>query len=31
MEHADLGAAKTVRDRAKQVIQSMVRGDSAKP
>jgi putative transposase len=29
MEHADLGAAKTIRDRAAQAIQSMVRGDSA--
>ncbi|NEQ29003.1 MAG: transposase, partial [Microcoleus sp. SIO2G3] len=31
IDHADLGAAKTVRDRAIEVIQSMVLGDSQKP
>ena len=31
IEHADIGAAKTIRDRAIEAIQSMVLGDSQKP
>ena len=31
IEHADIGAAKTVRDRTIEAIQSMVLGDSQKP
>lgn len=31
IDHADIGAAKTVKDRTFEVIQDRVRGDSAKP
>lgn len=31
IENADIGAAKTIRDRAIEVIQSMVHGNSVKP
>ena len=31
IDHADIGAAKTIRDRAAEAIQSMVRRDSTEP